>query len=118
LGNDAKVILDKVIRARVAWDALEGKFAPQNIVNEQTGEVIVPRYKAFSPTDVEALEAAGIEEVDAAAAAQTFGESIRGLSVALCLGVIIGTYASIMIGTPIMYDTTMAGLKKKSVAKK
>ena len=46
------------------------------------------------------------------------GESIRGLSVALCLGVVIGTYASIMIGTPIMYDATMARLKKKAVAKK
>ncbi len=41
------------------------------------------------------------------------GESIRGLAVALCLGVIIGTYASIMIGTPIMYDATMAAAKKK-----
>jgi len=40
------------------------------------------------------------------------GESIRGLAVALCLGVIIGTYASIMIGTPIMYDATMAAKKK------
>ena len=41
------------------------------------------------------------------------GESIRGLAVALCLGVIIGTYASIMIGTPIMYDATMAAKKKE-----
>ena len=40
------------------------------------------------------------------------GESIRGLAVALCLGVIIGTYASIMIGTPIMYDATMRAAKK------
>ncbi|MBQ0077306.1 MAG: protein translocase subunit SecD [Bacteroidales bacterium] len=40
------------------------------------------------------------------------GESIRGLSVALCLGVIVGTYASIMIGTPIMYDATRKALKK------
>ena len=40
------------------------------------------------------------------------GESIRGLAVALCLGVIIGTYASIMIGTPIMYDATMKAAKK------
>jgi SecD/SecF fusion protein len=46
------------------------------------------------------------------------GETIRGLSVALCLGVIIGTYASIMIGTPIMYDATMAALKKKAAAAK
>jgi SecD/SecF fusion protein len=42
------------------------------------------------------------------------GESIRGLAVALCLGVIIGTYASIMIGTPIMYDATMRAAKKKA----
>ena len=35
------------------------------------------------------------------------GESIRGLAVALCLGILIGTYASIMIGTPVMYDATM-----------
>ena len=41
------------------------------------------------------------------------GESIRGLAVALCLGVIIGTYASIMIGTPIMYDATMAKKNKE-----
>ncbi|MBO5563824.1 MAG: protein translocase subunit SecD [Bacteroidales bacterium] len=45
------------------------------------------------------------------------GESIRGLAVALCLGVIIGTYASIMIGTPIMYDATIKRLAKKAEAK-
>ena len=44
------------------------------------------------------------------------GESIRGLSVALCLGVLIGTYASIMIGTPVMYDAEMAA-RKKAAAK-
>ena len=32
------------------------------------------------------------------------GESIRGFAVALALGVIVGTYASIFIGTPLMYD--------------
>ncbi|MBR3076279.1 MAG: protein translocase subunit SecDF [Bacteroidales bacterium] len=42
------------------------------------------------------------------------GESIRGLSVALCLGILVGTYASIMIGTPIMYDSTRRALKKRS----
>ena len=45
------------------------------------------------------------------------GESIRGLSVALCLGICIGTYASIMIGTPIMYDSTVASLKKAAAKK-
>ena len=46
------------------------------------------------------------------------GESIRGLSVALCLGVLIGTYASIMIGTPVMYDATRRGARKSETAKK
>ena len=45
------------------------------------------------------------------------GESIRGLSVALCIGIIIGTYASIMIGTPIMYDSTIAAQKRKALKK-
>ncbi|MCD8322548.1 MAG: DNA-directed RNA polymerase subunit beta' [Oscillospiraceae bacterium] len=77
-GIDARVILDKIVRTRVSEDALEGKFAPQDITNPMNGAVIVPKFKAFSPSDVAALEAAGVEEVDAAAAAQTFGESIRG----------------------------------------
>ena len=46
------------------------------------------------------------------------GESIRGLSVALCLGVLIGTYASIMIGTPIMYDATRRDAKKAEEGRK
>ncbi len=45
------------------------------------------------------------------------GESIRGLSVALCLGICIGTYASIMIGTPIMYLCQMKALKKQKSGK-
>ena len=40
------------------------------------------------------------------------GEAIRGLAVALILGVIIGTYASIFIATPIMYDFTKKADKK------
>ena len=41
------------------------------------------------------------------------GESIRGLSVALILGILIGTYASIMIGTPVMFDSTKKVASKK-----
>ena len=48
------------------------------------------------------------------------GESIRGLSVALILGICFGTYASIFIGTPIMYDAYVWNEKRKAakVAKK
>ncbi|MBQ7194987.1 MAG: protein translocase subunit SecDF [Bacteroidales bacterium] len=45
------------------------------------------------------------------------GESIRGLSVALCLGVVIGTYASIMIGTPVMFDATRKAFAKAAAKK-
>jgi protein-export membrane protein, SecD/SecF family len=40
------------------------------------------------------------------------GESIRGFSVSLALGVVVGTYASIFIGTPIMYDLNRKKLEK------
>jgi len=49
------------------------------------------------------------------------GESIRGFAVALTLGVIVGTYASIFIGTPIMYDLNSkreAKAAEKQVTKK
>ena len=46
------------------------------------------------------------------------GESIRGLSVALCLGIVIGTYASIMIGTPVMFDSTKKAEAKNGSKKK
>ena len=45
------------------------------------------------------------------------GESIRGLAVALILGICIGTYASIMIGTPIMFDATNKAAKKAAAKK-
>ena len=42
------------------------------------------------------------------------GEVIRGLAVALILGIVIGTYASIFIATPIMFDVTKKVAAKKS----
>lgn len=48
------------------------------------------------------------------------GESIRGFMFALIVGVIVGTYSSIFIATPIMYDSVKKGdvahaLKDKEV---
>ncbi|MBO6069143.1 MAG: hypothetical protein J6P50_08055, partial [Bacteroidales bacterium] len=42
------------------------------------------------------------------------GESIRGFSVALALGVVVGTYASIFIGTPVMYDMNQKRLARQA----
>ena len=41
------------------------------------------------------------------------GEVIRGLAVALIVGIVVGTYASIFIATPIMYDVTKKVADKK-----
>ena len=45
------------------------------------------------------------------------GEVIRGLAVALCIGIVIGTYASIFIGTPIMYEATRWAEKREEKKK-
>ena len=42
------------------------------------------------------------------------GEVIRGLAVALILGIAIGTYASLFIATPLMYDVTMWVERRKA----
>ena len=42
------------------------------------------------------------------------GEVIRGLAVALILGIAIGTYASLFIATPLMYDVTMWSERRKA----
>ncbi len=42
------------------------------------------------------------------------GETIRGFSFALMVGVIVGTYSSVAIATPVAYDFTMLGNRKKN----
>ena len=42
------------------------------------------------------------------------GEVIRGLAVALIVGIVVGTYASIFIATPIMFDATKKIADKKA----
>ena len=42
------------------------------------------------------------------------GEVIRGLAVALIVGIVVGTYASIFIATPIMFDVTKKVAEKKA----
>ena len=42
------------------------------------------------------------------------GEVIRGLAVALIVGIVVGTYASIFIATPIMFDVTRKVADKKA----
>lgn len=49
----------------------------------------------------------------------TFGaDSLRGLLFALIVGVIVGTYSSMFIATPLMYDTAKKGDAAESLKKK
>lgn len=41
------------------------------------------------------------------------GEVIRGFSVALLVGILVGTYSSVFVGTPIMYDLSMRKARKE-----
>ena len=41
------------------------------------------------------------------------GDSIKGFMFALIIGVIVGTYSSLFVATPIMFDTTKKEEKNK-----
>ena len=43
------------------------------------------------------------------------GESIQGFMFALIVGVMVGTYSSVFIATPVMFDTLRKSLKKKII---
>ena len=45
------------------------------------------------------------------------GEVIRGLAVALLVGILVGTYASIFIGSPLMYDLSVRKANKAQIKK-
>ena len=46
------------------------------------------------------------------------GESLRGFMFAMIIGVLVGTYSSLFIATPIMYDTAKKGDAAESLKKK
>jgi SecD/SecF fusion protein len=45
-------------------------------------------------------------------------DSLRGLLFALIVGVVVGTYSSLFIATPIMYDTAKSGDAAESLKRK
>ncbi len=44
------------------------------------------------------------------------GESLRGFMFAMIIGIVVGTYSTLFIATPIMYDTLKKGAQKAVVA--
>ena len=96
--NDTVVIFDRIRE----YKELHPKADFRQNVNEALNSTL-PRTMNTSLTTLVTMLAIAIFG----------GEVIRGLAVALILGILIGTYASIFIATPIMYDVT-----KKAAAKK
>jgi SecD/SecF fusion protein len=43
------------------------------------------------------------------------GEVIRGFSIALIIGVVIGAYSSVLVATPVLYDMYIRTKEKKAV---
>lgn len=95
--NDNVVIFDRIREYRV--------LHPNVDVRTNTNQAINATLTRTVNTSVSTL-------VTMLAIAIFGGESIRGLAVALILGICIGTYASIFIGTPVMYDATIWNQKR------
>ncbi len=96
--NDNVVIFDRIREQK----ALHPKSELKEMVNSALNATLTRTVNTSASTLITML-----------AIAVFGGESIRGLAVALILGIIIGTYASIMIGTPVMYDASKKLEEKK-----
>lgn len=87
--NDSVVIFDRIREYKV----LHPKRALDININE-----------ALNSTLSRTVNTGGTTLVVLLAIAIFGGEVIRGFSVALIVGILIGTYSSIFVGTPIVYD--------------
>lgn len=98
--NDTVVIFDRMREYKMLYPKREFK----QTIND-----------ALNSTLARTVNTSGTTIVVMLAIAIAGGAVIRGMAVALCVGVIIGTYSSLFISAPIMYDITMK--KEKKAAK-
>lgn len=96
--NDTVVIFDRIRE----YKALYPKRGLYENVNS-----------ALNSTLSRTINASGTTLVVMIAIALFGGEVIRGFAVALVLGIVVGTYSSVFVGTPIMYDLNIRREKKK-----
>lgn len=95
--NDSVVIFDRIREYTVLYPKRE---LYQNI-NE-----------ALNSTLARTINTSGSTIIVMLAIAIFGGDVIRGFAVALLVGILVGTYSSIFIGTPIMYDLNGRAAKK------
>lgn len=87
--NDTVVIFDRIREYR--------KLYPKRLMRENVNA-------AINSTLARTINTSGSTLVVLIAIAIFGGEVIRGFSVAMALGIVVGTYSSVFIATPIMYD--------------
>jgi len=97
--NDSVVIFDRIREYR--------RIFPKR-------DLVTNINEALNSTLSRTVNTAGSSLVVLLAIAIFGGEVIRGFSIALIIGVIIGTYSSIFIGTPIVYDIYKNKIKKEA----
>ena len=89
--NDTVVIFDRIRE----FTKLHGKWAYSDVVNKALSSTLGRTINTSLTTLIVLL------------AIFTFGgNSIRGFMFALIVGVLVGTYSSLFIASPIMYDTS------------
>jgi protein-export membrane protein, SecD/SecF family/protein-export membrane protein SecF len=96
--NDTVVIFDRIRE----YNTLYPKRDLSNNINA-----------ALNSTLARTFNSSGTTLIVMIAIALFGGEVIRGFAVALIVGIIVGTYSSVFVGTPLMYD-----LNKRRNAKK
>ena len=99
--NDTVVIFDRIREYKTLY--------PKHGLNININE-------ALNSTLSRTINTSGTTLVVMLAIAIFGGEVIRGLSVALVVGIIFGTYSSVFIGTPIMFDLDRRKEKKAQKA--
>lgn len=98
--NDSVIIFDRIREYKTLYPKREFR---QN-VNE-----------ALNSTLSRTINTSGTTLVVMLAIALFGGDVIRGFAVALILGIVIGTYSSIFIATPLMYDLNQKREKKRAL---
>ncbi len=95
--NDTVVIFDRIREYKALY--------PKRGLSENINA-------ALNSTLSRTINASGTTLVVMIAIALFGGEVIRGFAVALIVGIIIGTYSSVFVGTPTMYDLNIRREKK------
>ncbi|HIZ85784.1 MAG TPA: protein translocase subunit SecDF [Candidatus Coprenecus stercoravium] len=97
--NDSVIIFDRIREYR--------KLYPKRELYQNIND-------AINSTLARTVNTSGTTFIVMLAIAIFGGEVIRGFAVALLVGIFVGTYSSVFVGTPIMYDLSLRKARKEA----